>query len=568
MTENDNHSYDADELRRLAEEKVLEKAGHLQESIGALSPEEIQHTFHALQVHQIELEMQNDELRRAHAEIDESRARYFDLYNLAPVGYCTISDKGLILEANLTVADLLGLPRSLLVKQPVSRFIHKADQDIYYQNRKHLLETGEAQSCELRIIRKDGTTFWAHLDAAVQETGHHETDAEPVYRVVMSDITAHKKLEDALQKAHDELEDQVKARTSELAAALEEASEKKQIAESAVLEIKKLKNQLEAERAYLQEEINLTYNHENIIGKSDGINYVLFKVEQIAKSDTIVLVLGETGTGKELIARAIHNLSPRKNRAMVKVNCAALPATLIESELFGHEKGSFTGSLSRHIGRFEIANGSTIFLDEIGELPIELQAKLLRVIQDGEFERLGSSRTIKVDTRIIAATNRNLEAEVKAGNFREDLFYRLNVFPITLPPLRDRLDDIPFLVDFYVKKISRRMGKAIETIPAGVMADLQEYRWPGNIRELENVLERAVINSPGTKLRLADELEKPPKDVSFSPKTMEAVEREHILQTLEETGWKVGGKDSASEILGLDRSTLRARMRKLNIQKP
>jgi len=512
--------------------------------------------------------MQNDELRRVHAQIDASRARYFDLYNLAPVGYCTISDKGLILEANLTVADLLGLPRSVLVKQPVSRFIHKDDQDIYYQHRKHLLETGEPQSCELRIVRKDGTTFWAHLDAAVQEAGAQEVDAEPVYRVVMSDITEHKKLEDALQKAHDELEEQVKARTRDLAAALEEASEKKLIAESAVLEIKKLKNQLESERAYLQEEIKLVHNHEHIIGQSNGINYVLYKAEQIAKSDTIVLVLGETGTGKELIARAIHSLSPRKSRALVKVNCAALPASLIESELFGHEKGSFTGSLSRHIGRFEVANGSTLFLDEIGELPIELQAKLLRVIQDGEFERLGSSRTIKVDTRIIAATNRNLEAEVKAGNFREDLFYRLNVFPITLPPLRDRLDDIPFLVDFYVKKISRRMGKAIETIPAGVMADLQAYRWPGNIRELENVLERAVINSSGVKLRLADELEKPLKNVSFSPKTMEAVERDHILQTLEQTGWKVGGKDSAAEILGLDRSTLRARMRKLNIQKP
>jgi chemotaxis protein methyltransferase CheR len=385
--------------------------------------------------------------------------------------------------------------------------------------------------------------------------------------VDMVDITERKNLEKVLQDSHFKLEEQVKARTSELAAALEEASGKKQIAEAAVLEIKKLKNLLEAERGYLQEEIKLTYNHEHIIGQSDGIKYVLFKVEQIAKSDTIVLVLGETGTGKELIARAVHNLSSRKNRALVKVNCAALPATLIESELFGHEKGSFTGSLSRHIGRFEIANGSTIFLDEIGELPIELQAKLLRVIQDGEFERLGSSRTIKVDTRIIAATNRNLEAEVKAGNFREDLFYRFNVFPITLPPLRDRLDDIPFLVDFYVKKISRRMGKIIETIPTGVMAALQDYHWPGNIRELENVLERAVINSSSAKLRLADELERPHTNVSFSQKTMEAVEREHILQTLEQTGWKVGGKDSAAEILGLDRSTLRARMRKLGIQK-
>ena len=261
-------------------------------------------------------------------------------------------------------------------------------------------------------------------------------------------------------------------------------------------------------------------------------------------------------------------MSLRKNRALVKVNCAALPPNLIESELFGHEKGSFTGSLSRHLGRFEVANGSTLFLDEIGELPIELQAKLLRVIQDGEFERVGSSRTIKVDTRIIAATNRNLEEEVRNGNFREDLWYRLNVFPITLPPLRDRVDDIPMLVDFYVKKISRRMGKKIELIPESVMNMLQTYPWPGNIRELENVLERAVINSSGPKLRLADELKKRSMEVKIINKTLEAVERDYILQTLEQTRWKVGGKNSASEILGLDRSTLRARMRKLNIQKP
>jgi chemotaxis protein methyltransferase CheR len=291
-------------------------------------------------------------------------------------------------------------------------------------------------------------------------------------------------------------------------------------------------------------------------------------VEQIAGSDTTVLVLGETGTGKELVARAIHGLSMRKSRSLVKVNCAALPANLIESELFGHEKGAYTGAQSRHLGRFEVANGGTLFLDEIGELPLELQPKLLRVLQDGEFERLGSSITIKVNVRIVAATNRNLEEEVRKGHFREDLWYRLNVFPITMPPLRDRMDDIPILVDFYVKKISKRMGKTIEIVPAGVMNALQDYHWPGNVRELENVLERAVINSSGPKLRLVDELTKPFKNLSTSLKTLEAVEREHIIQTLEQANWKVGGKNSAAEILGLDRSTLRARMRKLGIQKP
>ena len=364
------------------------------------------------------------------------------------------------------------------------------------------------------------------------------------------------------------LEEVVKKRTAELIIAREEAEKRKQIAETALSEIKKLKDQLEAERSYLQEEIKLEYNHENIIGQSDGLKYVLYKVEQIAKSNTIVMLLGETGTGKELVARAIHGLSLRKNRALVKVNCAALASNLIESELFGHEKGAFTGSQSRHLGRFEVANGTTLFLDEIGELPLELQPKLLRVIQDCEFERLGSSHTIKVDTRIIAATNRNLGEEVRKGRFRDDLWYRLNIFPITVPPLRDRMEDIPLLVDFYVKKISKRMGKTIEIIPSSVMDALKNYHWPGNVRELENVLERAVINSSGPKLRLVDELKKPYKDLMKTQKTLEEIEREHIVRTLEQANWKVSGKNSAAEILGLNRSTLRARMRKFDIRKP
>ena len=364
------------------------------------------------------------------------------------------------------------------------------------------------------------------------------------------------------------LEELVEKRTAEIRVAQEEAVKGKQIAEAALFEIEKLKDLLEAERAYLQEEIKLEYNHENIIGQSDGINYVLYKVEQIARSDTIVLVLGETGTGKELVARAIHGLSLRKERPLMKVNCATLPSNLIESELFGHEKGSFSGAHSRHLGRFEVADGATLFLDEIGELPLELQPKLLRVIQDGEFERLGSSHTIKVNVRIIAATNRNLEAEVRRGLFRDDLWYRLNIFPITMPPLRDRLDDIPLLVDFYVKKICKRMGKSIEIIPTRVMNALQNYHWPGNVRELENVLERAVINSSSPKLRLVDELKTQQKDLSNTQKTLEAVEREHIVRILEQTQWKVSGKNGAAEILGLNRSTLRARMRKLGIRLP
>ena len=390
---------------------------------------------------------------------------------------------------------------------------------------------------------------------------YREPDQTQLILLAIGDVTEREDYKRNLEK-------RVEERTSELVLATEEAEKGKEAAEAALREIEILKAQLEAERAYLQEEISLEHNHESMIGQSDALKYVLYKTEQIAGSDTTVLVLGETGTGKELVARAIHGLSSRKNRALVKVNCAALPSSLIESELFGHERGAFTGSQSKHLGRFEIANGSTLFLDEIGELPLELQPKLLRVVQDGEFERLGGSHTIKVDTRIIAATNRNLEEEVRKGRFREDLWYRLNIFPITTPPLRDRTDDIPLLVEFYVKKISKRLGKTIEIIPASIMSALQDYHWSGNVRELENVLERAVINSSGPKLRLVDELRKPFKDLSTIHRTLDAVERDHIVRVLEQTRWKVSGKNSASEILGLNRSTLRARMLKLNILKP
>lgn len=389
---------------------------------------------------------------------------------------------------------------------------------------------------------------------------YREADQTQLILLAIEDVT-----EREYYKRH--LEEIVEKRTSELRVAKEQAEKSKNIAETALYEIKQLKEQLEAERAYLQEEIKLEYNHESIIGQSNAINYVFYKIEQIANTDTNALVLGETGTGKELVARAIHGLSQRKDRALVKLNCATLPANLIESELFGHEKGAFTGAHSRRMGRFEIANGATLFLDEIGELPLDLQPKLLQVIQNGEFERLGSSDTIKADVRIIAATNRDLEEEVRKGRFREDLWYRLNIFAITMPPLRERLDDIPLLVDFYIDKISKRLGKSIKIVPVSVMEALQKYHWPGNIRELENVLERAVISSSGPKLHLIDELKRPYKDLKRSDRTLEEIEREYIIQVLEQVKWKVSGKNSASEILGLDRSTLRARMRKLNIKK-
>jgi chemotaxis protein methyltransferase CheR len=304
-----------------------------------------------------------------------------------------------------------------------------------------------------------------------------------------------------------------------------------------------------------------------MVGESDAIKYVLFKINQVAPTDSTVLIMGETGTGKELVARAIHVTSKRKNRPLIKVNCAALSAGLIESELFGHEKGAFTGATERKIGRFELANGGTILLDEIGELPPELQVKLLRVIQEAELERVGGSKTIKVDVRIIAATNRNLKFEVDRGAFRPDLWYRLNVFPITVPPLRQRREDIPLMVDHFVEKSARKFGKTIDSVPVRTMQSLLTHSWPGNVRELVNVIERAVINTQGTVLQVADRFEEDVAESSSSAHSSEEAEREHIIRTLENSGWRIEGPIGAANVLGLKPSTLRTRMAKLHIKR-
>jgi PAS domain S-box-containing protein len=334
----------------------------------------------------------------------------------------------------------------------------------------------------------------------------------------------------------------------------------------AFTEIEELKSQLEAESAYLQDEIKLEHNFENIIGQSEALKYVLHRVEQVAPLDSPVLIMGETGTGKELMARALHRLSPHGKRALMKVNCAALPGELIESELFGREKGAFTGATTTQPGRFELAKGSTLFLDEIGELPLELQPKLLRVLESGEFERLGSSATLHSNARIIAATNRALEEEVRQGRFREDLWYRLKIFPITVPPLRDRKEDIPLLVKWFVDQLVRKMGKRPAEIPKHTMQALQNYPWPGNVRELEHAIEGAIITAQGKKLNF--ELPKI-ADTSLSDfKSFEEMERDYILQVLKSKNWKIGGEDSAASTLGMHVNTLRARMKKLGIQKP
>lgn len=336
----------------------------------------------------------------------------------------------------------------------------------------------------------------------------------------------------------------------------------------ALQEVESLKDRLEAENSYLQQEIKIEHNFEEIISQSPKFKLVLNQVEQVAKTDATVLVLGESGTGKELLSRAIHNISNRKNRPLVKINCASLPANLIESELFGHEKGAFTGAIARKSGRFELADGGTIFLDEIGELPIELQAKLLRVLQEGEFERVGGTKTLNVNVRIIAATNRDLEHEVAEGRFRADLFYRLNVFPIHSIPLRERKEDIPLLVKHFVEKFSAQMGKRITNIPKRVISALQSYHWPGNIRELENVIERALIISQEEKLELGGWMGK--KEITQQDDrliTLAEFEKAYIVQVLNNTTWRVSGPNGAAKVLGMKPTTLESRMKKLGIKR-
>ncbi len=356
--------------------------------------------------------------------------------------------------------------------------------------------------------------------------------------------------------------------------------------EAAFQEISTLKNRLAEEKAYLEDEARTERNFGDIVGQSTAaLRQVLKQVETVAPTGSTVLIRGETGTGKELIARALHDLSPRRERTFVKLNCAAIPTGLLESELFGHEKGAFTGAISQKVGRFELAHHGTLFLDEVGDIPPELQPKLLRVLQEQEFERLGSTKTIRVDVRLVAATNRDLAAMAADGRFRSDLYYRLNVFPVMLPPLRERRDDIPPLVRHFTQRFARRMGRRIETIPTVVMEALVRYSWPGNIRELENVIERAVILSPGSSLQVPlgdlakdeggrtkdEEDAAPPQPSSVIPhasKTLAEAEREHILSALRETHWVVGGAKGAAARLGMKRSMLYWKMKKLGISRP
>jgi len=387
---------------------------------------------------------------------------------------------------------------------------------------------------EYRISRRDGQLRWLRARGRTVFTGSGQSIRPLRLDGILQDTTERKRLELELRQGLDE--------------------------------VQRLRDQLQMENMYLREQVKRADGHDEILGESEAILQMLAKAKQVALTDTAVLITGETGTGKELLAQAIHDMSRRKTRSMVKVNCAALPAPLIESELFGREKGAFTGAMTRQIGRFELADGSTIFLDEIGDLPVDLQVKLLRVLQDGGFERLGSNHTITADVRVIAATNHNLGGMVRNGTFREDLFHRLDVFPIEAPPLRARVDDIPLLTWKFVAEFNKKMGRSIDSIPKHVMEQLKQYPWPGNVRELRNLVERAAIVSTGRALKI--ELPSVDNGLEPLPVTLEEAERKHILEMLERVHWRISGHDGAAEILGVRPTTLHSRMKKLGISRP
>ncbi len=461
-----------------------------------------------------------------------SDERFRNMADIAPVMMWISNDNKKGTYFNKQWLDFTGRTFEEELGDGWTEGIHPEDYNRTLETCATSLNQRKSFEMEFRIRRRDGEYRW------IYDTGTPLFSSDQVFLGYIGsaiDITERKESEVKLHQAHEEL--------------------------------KQLKNQLEAENIYLQQELQLDPIFGEIVGQSDAIKYVLFKLTQVAPIDTTVLITGETGTGKELVARAIHGASSRKDRPLIKVNCGALSPSLIESELFGHERGAFTGAAGRKLGRFELANGGTIFLDEIGELPLELQVKLLRVIQENEFERLGGTKTIKIDVRIIAATNRNLKLEVENGNFREDLWYRLNVYPITVPPLRQRKEDIPLLVEHFVNGYAKKFGKTITSVSPRALQRFQSHSWPGNVRELANAIERAVIHAKGTVLHSVDRFEEVSEEPPFSAKTLEEVEREYILRTLENTGWRIEGPNGAANILGLNPSTLRTRMVKLGIHR-
>jgi PAS domain S-box-containing protein len=473
------------------------------------------------------------ERRQAEAALQQSEERYRDIVEDQTELICRFLADGTLTFVNDAYCRYFRRTAAELVGGTFWPLIPSEAHEASRQFLARITPDHPVASIEHPVLLPDGEVRWQQwTDRAILD----DRGSILEYQAVGRDVTERKRAEEALVAAHEE--------------------------------IRQLKDRLHADNIYLQQEIKLKYNYDEIIGQSAAIRKVLRQVEQVAATRATVLLMGETGTGKELLARAIHSRSPRHSRPMVTLNCAALPATLVESELFGREKGAYTGALTRQMGRFELADGSTLFLDEIGDLPLDVQVKLLRLLQEGQFERLGSTHTQTADVRILAATNLDLGQKVAEGDFREDLFYRLNVFPIRVPPLRDRPEDVPLLVWGFVQEFGRSMGKVIERIPRSTMEALQCYSWPGNIRELRNVVERAVIVAEGPAL----EIELPPRPGAPAEQpaqdlTLDEAQRRHILGVLRRTGWRVSGAGGAAEVLGLKPTTLESRMSKLGIRR-
>ena len=464
------------------------------------------------------------ERKTAEEAVRISERRFRSLFEFSPDAIVVTGEDGKITEVNSQVEKFFGYGRDELIGQPVETLIPERFRAAHPEHRKRYSAHAETRpmgiGLELRGRRKDGTEFPVDIMLSPVETA-----AGKVVLGVIRDLSEKVEAQEALARK-------------------------------------------EQENRYLEEELHTEHNFEDIIGDSPVLRRVLKQVETVAATDVTVLILGETGTGKDLVARAIHNLSSRRERTLVKLNCAAIPTGLLESELFGHEKGAFTGAVSRKIGRLELAHQGTLFLDEVGDLPPELQPKLLRALQEKEFERLGGTRTIPVDVRLIAATNRNLEKMVADREFRSDLYYRLRVFPVTIPSLRERREDIPLLVSYFVTKHARRMDRKIESIPPDVMKALTRWDWPGNIRELENFIERAVILSKGPALRAPlSELELSSTAPSHDDATLETSEREHILRVLRESKGVIAGPEGAAARLGVKRTTLNSKLKKLGIER-
>jgi transcriptional regulator with GAF, ATPase, and Fis domain len=476
-------------------------------------------------------------LRLAEHERRTTAARLQAAVDVAALGFYLVTDRGEKADLDDRTRDLLGIPPGMETGIHAFWLAHVHPDDaarLGEISRQVLTMHVDRASAEYRYLHPTrGLAWYSHSIRAFEldKAGEVTTIAG-----VIQDITERKRGEEKLATAY--------------------------------ADVQRLREQLERENIYLRQETTVLKGHASIVGRSPAIRHALMEIEQVAATDSTVLLLGETGTGKELFAAAIHNLSPRRDRLMVRVNCAAIPVTLIESELFGRERGAYTGALAKQIGRFEMANGSTIFLDEIGDLSMDIQVKLLRVLQERQIERLGNPKPVPVDLRIITATNRDLEQEVRKGRFREDLYYRLNVFPVRVPPLRDRLEDLALLVESLVGELAGRMGKRIEAVSQASLDRLRRHSWPGNVRELRNVIERAMILAQAPVLEIEVPGVSRQAEASASQPGTGGIDRERLLSVLHQTGWRIRGTNGAAERLCLKATTLEARMARLGIKRP